>query len=79
MTCREVAEFILDYVDGELPAATREVFQRHLAVCPNCREYIALYLASVEFGRHAFDDDRAAREAGIPDDLVAAILSARPQ
>lgn len=60
MTCREVAEFILDYSTGELPAPIREVFDGHMSRCGNCREYLAQYLATIELGRHAFDDDQAA-------------------
>ncbi|MCC6361642.1 MAG: zf-HC2 domain-containing protein, partial [Phycisphaerales bacterium] len=30
MTCKELAEFLMDYLDGELPAETRAVFDRHL-------------------------------------------------
>jgi anti-sigma factor RsiW len=78
MTCREVADFLLDYSTGELPDATRQAFEHHLTLCLNCREYLALYLASVEFSRRAFEnDDILAVPAGVPEDLVAAILSAR--
>jgi anti-sigma factor RsiW len=78
MTCREVAEFLLDYSTGELPDAMRQAFERHLTLCVNCREYLALYLASVELSRRAFEnDDASAVRAGVPEDLVAAITSAR--
>lgn len=78
MTCREVADFIMDYSTGELSTSTREIFARHMDRCPNCREYLAQYLAAVTLGRHAFADDEApASSSGIPDELVAAILSAR--
>jgi anti-sigma factor RsiW len=79
MTCREVADFILDYSTGELCDEVREVFERHLSVCPNCREYLAQYSTTVELGRHAFDDEAVAVESGIPEELVAAILAARPR
>lgn len=78
MTCREFTEFILGYSTGELSAEAREVFERHLSVCPNCREYLALYLTTVELGRHACDHDEAlAVKSGVPEELVAAILAAR--
>jgi anti-sigma factor RsiW len=78
MTCREVADFLLDYSTGELPEVTRQAFERHLRRCANCREYLALYLASVELSRRAFEDENVlAIRAGVPDDLVAAIMSAR--
>jgi anti-sigma factor RsiW len=79
VTCREFTDFILDYSTGELSVEMREVFERHLSVCLNCREYLALYLTTVELGRHACDDDGTlAVESGVPEELVAAILAARP-
>ena len=79
MTCREVADFMLDYTSGELPVEVRAVFERHLERCANCREYLALYLKSVELGGRAFAEDAApAVTAGDPAELVAATLAARP-
>jgi anti-sigma factor RsiW len=79
MTCREVADFMLDYAGGELADDTRAIFDDHLARCANCREYLALYLKSIELGRRAFvEDDALAVGAGVPEELVAAILAARP-
>jgi anti-sigma factor RsiW len=78
MTCRELADFLLEYCAGELPQRVRTRFERHLGRCPNCREYLAQYQAAVDLGRRAFDDGRmAATAAGVPDELVAAILAAR--
>lgn len=78
MTCRAVATFMLDYSNGELPPRSREVFERHLRACANCREYLAQYRKAVEFGRRVFaQDDALAVSAGVPDELVAAILAAR--
>ena len=78
MTCREFADFILEYASGELPLATRHSFERHLSVCPNCGEYLAQYLAAVELGRSAFvDQEASAITAGVPRDLVLSILAAR--
>ena len=79
MTCREFADFMLEYSTGELPAATRALFERHLERCSNCRAYLELYLRTVEVGRRVADadlDDATTR--GVPEDLVAAILAARP-
>jgi anti-sigma factor RsiW len=78
MTCRDVADFMLDYASGELAADTRAIFDHHLARCTNCRAYLALYLKAIEMGREAFaDGDALAVSAGVPDELVAAILAAR--
>jgi anti-sigma factor RsiW len=77
MTCRELADFIGDYISGELLAGTRAAFDRHLSVCPNCRHYLAGYKATIELGRRAFEDDSADIPPDVPEELVKAILAAR--
>lgn len=80
MTCRAAADFIFDYLAGTLDAQTHARFERHLSRCGNCVEYLAQYRRTIELGRRAFDDDRTlAVLAGVPEDLVAAIVAARPQ
>ena len=41
LVCQEVVELVTDYLDGALPAADRRRFERHLAGCPHCTEYLA--------------------------------------
>ena len=78
MTCRDATEFLKDYLSNELAEQTRRSFELHLSVCPNCRRYLAIYRATTELGRRSFDDeDEAAADAGIPEELVAAILAAK--
>lgn len=77
MTCREFADFILDYLAGELPAEETRLFERHLQRCPHCPEYLRQYKAAVEAGRAAFADEMAELPADVPEDLVRAILAAR--
>ena len=76
MTCRDVADFLMDYLAGELPAATRDIFERHLRECPECREYLALYQTAVAMGRRAFAVENAtAAVVDIPEKLVIAVVS----
>jgi anti-sigma factor RsiW len=77
MTCREFADFMADYLSGELPAGSRSKFEQHLEVCANCVKYIAGYKATIELGRAAFDDPDAPAPDYVPEDLVQAILSAK--
>lgn len=78
MTCREVADFIGDYLAGELPAVVRANFERHLDACSNCQRYLSAYRATIELERRAFDDaDAQAASAGVPEDLIQAILASR--
>ena len=40
MTCQELADFICDYIEGNLPEEERRIFQTHLEMCPSCIAYI---------------------------------------
>jgi anti-sigma factor RsiW len=43
VTCRDFADFLLDYVEGELPTETRQRFDEHMAICPDCVQYLRHY------------------------------------
>ena len=77
MTCREFADFIADYLNGELTPESRGAFEHHLRLCVNCQKYLAGYQATVTLGRRAFADDDAAVPPQVPEELVRAILNAR--
>ena len=77
MTCRELTDFIGDYLSGGLTPSTKAEFEFHLGVCPNCRRYLGDYAATVSLGKKAFADDDAEVPADVPEDLVRAILAAR--
>jgi anti-sigma factor RsiW len=79
MTCRELTDFLADYLSGDLSAEQREAFDRHLSVCRHCRNYLASYEATIKLGKTALcasaEDEPVPAE--VPDDLVKAILAAR--
>jgi predicted anti-sigma-YlaC factor YlaD len=50
MTCRELIERLLDYVEGSAP---REEFEDHLARCSSCRAYLQSYLTTIRLARGA--------------------------
>ena len=78
VTCKEVLDFLGAYVAGELPAVTVEEFERHLAVCPSCVNYLASYKKMIELSRCVFEPASGAPEAdAMPDDLMQAVLAAR--
>ena len=76
MTCRELADFLMDYLNEDLAADVRAAFDRHLALCPNCVAYVKTYRTTIELGRRAFADDEADAGTEVPDELVRAILAA---
>ena len=79
MTCREFADFMADYLSGELRAAVRKTFDQHLAVCPTCVTYLADYAATIRAGHSAFTTQDSNVPASVPQALIYAILAARPR
>jgi anti-sigma factor RsiW len=43
MTCRKVAELLIDFADGTLAAEQRTVLERHLCGCVPCAIYMHTY------------------------------------
>ncbi len=77
MTCRELAEFLMAYVEGELPAAQREEFDRHNADCPPCEAYMTTYRQTITLGKSICQDPEGPVPEDVPEELVRAILAAR--
>ena len=76
LTCGELIAFLSAYVDGQLSAEQTETFEAHLAQCPACVDYLQTYKDTVTLAKGAFRSDDPI-EAGVPDELVQAILAAR--
>jgi anti-sigma factor RsiW len=81
LSCRELIEFLHEYLDGDLPADARRRFEAHLAVCPPCRDYLESYRRTVSLTAEAWEscgpDDPIPDE--VPEELVRAVLAARPR
>lgn len=76
VTCEVLIGFLLDYLEGELPAARRRAFEEHLAECDSCVAYLASYRETIRLARAAWEPARRAAEE-IPPELARAILAAR--
>ena len=76
MTCRELIDFLDDYFAGDQPDAVRQSFERHLAICPYCLDYLKTYRDTVALVKGACDglDDNRLPDA--PPELIRAILAA---
>jgi anti-sigma factor RsiW len=47
LVCQQAVELVTDYLEGALPRAARRRFERHLAGCPHCTEYLAQIRATI--------------------------------
>jgi anti-sigma factor RsiW len=75
MTCREATEFLLDYLDGNLPAPVAAELEVHLKICGWCTEYVAGYRKTVAMCQTLASDEPAA--TAVPEELIQAILAAQ--
>jgi anti-sigma factor RsiW len=74
MTCRQVVEFLADYLDGTLDRPARAQFEAHVADCVACTDYMRSYRDTIRLARAAARDDEAA-VAAMPSELVDAIVA----
>jgi anti-sigma factor RsiW len=78
MNCREFTEFLHEYLLGNLPADQRTEFDKHLAECPWCVAYLDTYQKTIHLEQAAFSVPECdSLPAGLPDELVQAVLRAR--
>ena len=77
MKCRELAEFLFDYVSGDLPVERRERFEFHLTKCGNCHEYLVQYQMTIKAGKIACGELSDELPKNMPEELVKAVLAAR--
>ena len=76
MTCKELVEFLMDYLDGLLSEPERRRFEEHLGECPDCVAYLATYQEAVRLGKEACTAGDSI-PTDVPEELVRAILAAR--
>ncbi|MFN0051175.1 MAG: anti-sigma factor family protein [Planctomycetales bacterium] len=78
ITCRELIEFLGDYVASALPGDQARVFQEHLAVCPDCVTYLQEYQATIALEQSVLWETTTSEPVEpLPEGLVQAILAAR--
>ncbi len=77
ITCREFDDFILAYLEGELPERSRFVFELHTKVCQECRDYLDAYRRTIEISKRVFKQEDEPISDEVPEDLVKAVLAAK--
>ena len=77
MTCKDFIDFLHEYLSEELPQAQQVRFEEHLAICVSCVAYLSNYRDTMKLAKGAYSDPEGPLPDEVPDELVAAILSAR--
>jgi anti-sigma factor RsiW len=57
LVCQQVVELVTDYLEDALSPADRKRFDRHLAGCPNCTEYLAQMRETIRLAGQITADD----------------------
>jgi anti-sigma factor RsiW len=47
LTCKELVELVTDYLEGALSRRDRKRFEKHIAGCGNCTEYVAQFKETI--------------------------------
>lgn len=79
LSCKEVGDFLMAFLDKELPEAQQDEFARHIAMCPPCAEYMRTYQDTIKLCKGALNEPCASVEPSEkpPEKLIAAILASR--
>lgn len=77
MNCREMIDFLSDYLEGELPEHVKMCFDMHLEMCPPCVEYLRTYEQTILIAKKCCCEDPACQCDEMPEPLIKAILLAR--
>lgn len=75
ITCTQFEDFVIDYLEGTLPASQRRQFEIHMKVCRECREYLAAYKAGIQALKTGMEAPDL--PADVPEDLIEAVVAAR--
>lgn len=76
MMCKQVIEFLMDYLDDTLDQGIRAQFERHLGLCKDCVDFLITYRETIRIGRSSCEFCEDEEHPPIPEGLVRAILKA---
>ncbi|MFZ4576509.1 MAG: anti-sigma factor family protein [Phycisphaerales bacterium] len=79
ISCRELIDFISDYLEGSLNESQRAEFDRHLSVCPPCVRYLDAFRTTVMLAKGAGAASEPRPLNPVPPALRDAIREARRQ
>src|SRR5262249_34268603 len=72
ITCRELVELLLDFLDNELPEERRPHIEAHLQFCPPCLAYLETSKVTIQLTRRLPDGPP-------PAELLERLKTALPQ
>ncbi len=77
ISCRDLEDFILAYLDGDLPDEQIFAIELHLKICRGCRDHLAAYRTTIAITARLYKGPDRVVPDDVPEDLVNASLAAR--
>ncbi len=75
LTCKEFDQFIVDFLDKNLPLRKRLSMHLHLMMCKGCPQYLADYRRAIELGQTVCGQDDEEVADDVPEELIKAVLA----
>lgn len=79
ITCEHLVGFLTDYIENTLSPDERARFDKHLTLCPECVDYLYNFKTTLHACQCSREHVSANDAPSIPENLVQAILAARPK
>ena len=77
LTCRQVEEFLMDYLENRLGFWMTLQFSIHLFMCTNCSKYMQEYKNTIALEKKIFENPEDEAIGNVPDDILHAILNVK--
>ena len=73
ITCRQLNDLIYDHTEGNLSEKQTALFDRHIHVCPMCRNFYKTYMATYKAKSHISPHSNLDVLSEVPQNLINAI------
>ena len=75
LTCKEFDDFMVDYLDQDMPVWQKVMCWLHLKMCRECADFVRDYQRTIVLGQMAYDDPAEPVPSSVPDELIKAALA----
>ncbi|MGY8767158.1 MAG: anti-sigma factor family protein [Pirellulales bacterium] len=78
MTCKELYDFLAEFLEGNLSEEQMRVTKKHLEHCPCCKHYLDNYGEAMQLGKSVCSGDLGEEtQVEVPESLIQTILAAQ--
>lgn len=77
LTCKEFDDFMVDYLENNLPVWQKFTCWLHVKMCRECARFVRDYHRTIALGRVAYDAADDFLPDSVPEELINAALQHR--